>query len=165
MKPIVLSIVLLLTFALPASAQVLSFGAGADVTFPSSDLKDNVATGYGLTALAKFGLIPLIDLTGGVEYIKFTDKDITVNNLTATGNGSAFGIVLGGRVNVLAIAYAGLETGTYSFSKTAGSETTNITRGFLGPMVGVKLSMFDICARYVSADKDSFWGLRGLIWF
>jgi hypothetical protein len=31
-------------------------------------------------------------------------------------------------------------------------------------MVGVKLGMFDFCARYVWAGDDSFWGLRGLIW-
>ncbi len=165
MKLLLLILAVLALAAIPANAQIISFGVGPDLTFPSADLKDNVATGIGGTALAKFGLIPLIDLTAGVEYIKFTDKDITVNNLTQTGTGSAFGILFGGRVNLLMIAYAGAETGTYSFTKKKGSDETNITRGFIAPMIGVKLGMFDVGARYVSASDDSFWALRGLIWF
>ncbi len=164
MKLVVLGTLLLVLAALPASAQVVSFGIGADLTFPSADLKDNVATGYGATGLAKFGLLPIVDLTAGLEYIKFTDKDITVANLTETGTGSAFGVLVGGRVNFLVIAYGGVEVGTYSFTKKIGTDESKFTRGVIAPMLGVKLGMFDLCARYISAGNDSFWGLRGLIW-
>ncbi len=164
MKYIALLAFLLVLAALPATAQIVSFGIGADLTFPSADLKDNVATGYGVTGLAKFGLLPIVDLTAGLEYVKFTDKDITVANLTQTGTGSAFGVLVGGRVNFLVVAYGGLETGTYSFTKKVGSDEAKVTRGVLAPMLGVKLGMFDLCARYVGAGDDTFWGLRGLIW-
>jgi ABC-type transport system involved in cytochrome c biogenesis permease subunit len=165
MKLLSLVFALIMLGAVSASAQVLSFGIGADVTFPTAELQDNVATGYGGTALAKFGLLPIVDLTGGVEYIKFTDKSITVDNLTEEGSGSAFGILVGGRLNFLVVGYVGLETGTYSFTKKVAGDEEKITRGFVAPLAGVKLGMFDLGARYVSAGDDSFWGLRGMIWF
>ena len=164
MKILVLFVMVLSLASTTASSQIVSFGLGADLTFPSAELKNNVATGYGGTALAKFGLLPLVDLTGGVEYIKFTDKDITVGSLTESGTGSAFGLLVGGRMSVLAIGYFGAETGTYSFTKNVAGSESNYTKGFFAPMVGVKLGMFDLCGRYVSAGDDSFWGLRGLIW-
>lgn len=164
MRFFVLSLLLLAFISLPAAAQVVSFGIGADLTFPTAELKDNVATGYGGTALAKFGLLPIVDLTAGVEYIKFTNKDITVASLPEEGTGSAFGLLVGGRVSILAVLYLGAETGTYSYTKKAGSNESKITRGFFGPMVGAKLGMFDLSARYVAASDDSFWALRGMIW-
>ncbi len=91
MKLLSLSFAILMLASVSASSQVISFGLGANLTFPSAELKDNVATGYGGTALAKFGLLPLVDLTGGIEYVKFTDKDITVGTITESGTGSAFG--------------------------------------------------------------------------
>lgn len=165
MRLLVLCVALLALASIPAAAQVLSFGIGADLTFPSAELKDNVATGYGVTGLAKFGLLPIVDLTAGLEYIKFTDKDIKVANITETGTGSAFAFLVGGRVNLFVIAYVGAETGTYTFTKKVGSDESKITRGVIAPMLGVKLGMFDLCARYVGAGDDTFWGLRGLIWF
>ena len=165
MKLLSLVFALAMLAPVPASTQVISFGLGADVTFPSAELKDNVATGYGATALARFGVLPIVDLTGGVEYVKFTNKSITVDNLSAEGTGSAFGILVGGRVNFLVVGYVGAETGTYSFTKKVADNEEKITRGVFAPMAGVKLGMFDFCARYVSAGDDTFWGLRGLIWF
>lgn len=149
----------------PAFSQAVSFGVGADVTFPQEDLEELVSTGYGATGLAKIGIIPIVDLTGGVEYIKFTDKSITVNNVTEEGTGSAFGILVGGRLNFLVFAYVGAEGGTYSFTKKVAGSEQNVTRGVFVPQLGVKLGMFDLSARYISAAEDSFWGLRGLIWF
>jgi hypothetical protein len=164
MKLLSLSFAILLIASVSASSQVISFGLGANLTFPSAELKDNVATGYGGTALAKFGLLPLVDLTGGIEYVKFTDKDITVGTITESGTGSAFGILVGGRMSVLAVGYFGAETGTYSFTKKVAGTENSYTKGFFAPMVGVNFMMFDLAARYVSAGEDSFWGLRGLIW-
>ena len=164
-----IAIVTILVLLLPAASHAqlgFSPGIGVNLSFPSADLNDLVATGIGGTALVKFGLIPLIDLTGGVEYIKFTGKDITVGTVTGEGEGSAFGFVLGGRVNILAVLYGGLETGTYTFNKKfSGGGEEDITRGFVAPIAGVKLGMFDVNARYVSASDDSFWSLRGMIWF
>jgi hypothetical protein len=165
MRRLILGVALLTLVTLPARAQIISLGVGADLTFPSAELKNNVATGYGLTGLVKFGVLPIVDLTGGLEYIKFTDKDITVANVTEAGTGSAFGVLVGGRVSLFVVGYVGAETGTYSFTKKVGSDESKITRGVIAPMLGVKLGMFDFCARYVGAGDDSFWGLRGLIWF
>ncbi len=161
MKLLPLTFALLLLASVSASAQAISFGLGANVTFPSAELKDNVATGYGATALVKFGLLPLVDLTGGIEYVKFTSKDLTAGQ---SGTGSAFGILVGGRMSILAVGYFGAETGTYSFTTTIEGSDNSYTKGFFAPMVGVKFSMFDFGARYVSAGNDSFWVLRGLVW-
>jgi hypothetical protein len=164
MTKTILAVLLALAISPIATAQVVSFGIGADLTFPSADLKDNVSTGYGGTALAKFGLLPIVDLTAGVEYLKFTDKEITVDDLPKEGNGSALGFILGGRVSILAVAYLGAEVGSYSFTKKMADQESKITRGAIAPMVGLKLGMFDLNGRYVSASDDSFWALRGMIW-
>lgn len=165
MKLLSLTFALIMLGSVSASSQVISFGLGADVTFPLNELKNDVATGYGATALAKFGLLPILDLTGGVEYLKFTGKSMTINNVSEEGTGSAFGVLIGGRMNFLVVAYAGLEAGTYSFTKKVAGSEENITRGVVVPMAGVTLGMFDLGARYVSASDDSFWGLRGMVWF
>ena len=161
MKHLAIALAMVVLLTVPASSQIISFGLGANVTFPSADLKDNLATGYGLSGMAKFGLLPLVDLTGGVEYTKFTDKDIA----SGTGSGSAFGIMVGGRMSVLVVGYIGAETGSYTFNmKATGADNNTYTKGFFAPMIGVKFTMFDLSARYVSAGNDSFWGLRGLVW-
>lgn len=166
MKSIAIVTIMLLLLPAASHAQLgFSPGIGVNLSFPSADLNDLVATGIGGTALVKFGMIPLIDITGGVEYIKFTGKDITIGTVTGTGEGSALGFVFGGRVNILPLIYGGLETGTYSFKKEFSGGEDEITRGFFAPMVGVKLGMFDGNVRYISASDDSFWSLRGMIWF
>jgi hypothetical protein len=162
MKVFVLVFALITLFSVTASSQVLSFGLGADVTFPSADLKDNVATGYGLTGLLRFGLLPIVDLTGGLEYTKFTSKDLAGG---VPSSSTAFGVLVGGRVSVFVIGYVGAETGSYTFTPSVNGESgDSYTKGFIAPMVGVKFTMFDIGARYVSAGNDSFWALRGLVW-
>jgi hypothetical protein len=162
MKVFVLVFALITLLSVTASSQVLSFGLGADVTFPSADLKDNVATGYGLTGLVRFGLLPIVDLTGGLEYTKFTSKDLAGG---VPSSSTAFGVLVGGRVSVFVIGYVGAETGSYTFTPSVNGESgDSYTKGFIAPMVGVKFTMFDIGARYVSAGNDSFWALRGLVW-
>ena len=164
MKPFFLTFAFLLLASIPVFPQAISIGIGADVTFPLEQLKDKVETGYGATALLKFGLIPLIDLTGGAEYLVFTSKPVTVNGVSGDASGNTWGIIIGGRVNIIPALYAGLETGSYSFtSKIPGSEET-ITHGVLAPMVGANLGPLDLAARYVSAGDHTFWGLRGMFW-
>ena len=166
MKTILIAFVFIFLTAGAALSQVITFGVGADVTFPTADFQNLVSTGYGATALAKFGILPIVDLTGGVEYLSFSGKSITVDNQTGDATSSAIGVVLGGRVNFLVMCYAGLEGGTYSFTtKFPGMEDNKITYGFYSPMVGVKLAAFDLAARYVVAGESKFWGLRGMIWF
>jgi len=155
---------LILLASIPAFSQAISFGIGANVVFPLEELKNKVETGYGATVLAKFGLIPLIDLTGGVEYLKFTGKSITVNGVTGDASANAWGILIGGRVNILPAIYAGLEVGSYSFATEIPGSTENITHGVWVPMAGAKLGPLDISARYVAAEDDTFWGLRGMFW-
>jgi hypothetical protein len=162
MKVVVLVFSLITLLSVTASSQVLSFGLGADVTFPSADLKDNVATGYGMTGLVRFGLLPIVDLTGGLEYTKFTSKTLAGGVPSAS---TAFGVLVGGRVSVFVIGYVGAETGSYTFTPSVNGESADsYTKGFIAPMVGVKFTIFDLGARYVSAGNDSFWALRGLVW-
>jgi len=164
MKLFTITVALILLTSLPAFSQAISFGIGADVTFPLDALKDKVETGYGGTALAKFGLIPMLDLTGGVEYLKFTSKSITVNGVTGDGSADAWGILVGGRFSFIPMFYVGLETGTYSFTTDIPGSSEKITHGVLIPMVGGSLGPLDVSARYVSAGDDTFWGLRGMFW-
>jgi hypothetical protein len=164
MKILTVIFALILLASLPAFSQGLSLGIGADVSFPLDQLADKVQTGYGATGLVKFGLIPLIDLTGGVEYLKFTTKSITVNGVTGDASADAWGVIIGGRVNIIPLLYAGLEVGTYSFTTSLPGSTEKVTHGVIIPMVGGKLGPLDLSARYVPAGTDSFWGLRGMFW-
>jgi hypothetical protein len=167
------SFLLLLLVILPAAAFSeigIQLGIGPNVTFPSADLGDFVATGFGGTAMAKVGLIPMIEVTGGLEYIKFTSKDITVAGTGGESEGNAWGYFVGGRANILLFAYAGLELGGYSFTSefTApnlpGNEGKE-TNFFFAPMIGAGFGMFDANVRYVVADGNNFWSLRGMVWF
>ena len=121
--------------------------------------------------MVKFGLIPLLDLTGGLEYIKFTSKDFTIGTTTYSGEASAWGYFVGGRMTILPpVLYAGLELGGYSFSSEVSapnlptSEPSN-TEFFYAPMVGGNLGPIDANLRYVVADGSNFWSLRGMFWF
>ena len=164
MKILSVTFALILLASVPAFSQAFSLGVGANVVFPLDALKDKVETGYGATALAKFGLIPLIDLTGGAEYLIFSSKTITVNGQSGEAKANAWGILLGGRVNLIPALYAGLEVGTYSFTTEIPGSTETIAHGIIEPLVGAKLGPLDVSARYVSAGDDSFWGLRGMFW-
>ena len=164
---LILLVILILVPAAAFSALGLQFGVGVNVTFPSSDLGDFVSTGFGGTGMVKFGLIPLIDLTGGIEYIKFTSKEVPGGE----GEANAWGYFVGGRVNILPPAlYGGLELGGYSFTtelmipSLPSSEESN-TEFFYAPMAGVNLGPIDANLRYVVADGFNFVSLRGMFWF
>ena len=172
MNRLLILLVILILIPTAAFSQLgIKFGIGANVTFPAADLSDAVATGFGGTAMVKFGLIPLIDLTGGVEYIKFTGKDITTGVGTGESEGNAWGYFVGGRVNILPPTfYAGLELGGYSLSSEVtvpnfGTQEGSETEFFYAPMVGVGLGPIDANLRYVVADGSNFVSLRGMFWF
>ncbi len=168
-------LILLVLFVLIPTAAFsqlgFKFGIGANVTFPAADLSDVVATGFGGTAMVKFGLIPLVDLTGGVEYIKFTGKDITQGTATGESEGNAWGYFVGGRINIIPpMLYGGLELGGYSFSSeftvpNSGTFEGSSTEFFYAPMAGVNLGPIDANLRYVVADGSNFVSLRGMFWF
>ncbi|MDH4069656.1 MAG: hypothetical protein OEV30_04475 [Ignavibacteria bacterium] len=167
MKRFVLLVAVAFLVSPPAFSQLgISWGLGANLAFPSSDLDNIAATGYGGTGLVKFGLIPLVDLTGGIEYINMGTKDAAGGEFCT----HAWGYMVGGRVNLLVIAYGGLELGAYSFSTkfTAPSvpdtDATN-TEFFFAPMVGVSLGMLDVGLRYVVADNSDFFSVRAMAWF
>ena len=166
MKQFVLLIFILTIIPAMSFSQIgTSIGVGANLSFPAADFGDLVATGYGVTGMVKFGLVPLIDVTGGLEYIKFSSKDLTIATVTGEADGSAWGWMIGGRVNVAPFVYGGLELGTYTFNTTVLSIDSDVTRGFVGPLVGVAFSPFDVSARYVASGDFSFWNLRGMVWF
>jgi hypothetical protein len=172
MNRVLILLVLLVLIPGAAFSQLgLKFGIGANVTFPAADLSDAVATGFGGTAMVKFGLIPLIDLTGGVEYIKFTSKDIPAGTATAESEGNAWGYFVGGRVNIIPpLLYGGLELGGYSFNSEVTIPSLPTTEGsntefFYAPMVGTQLGPIDANLRYVVAGGSNFVSLRGMFWF
>ena len=161
-------ILFVLLFLIPCAAfSQLKFGIGANASFPAGDLGDAVATGFGGTAMVKFGLIPLIDLTGGIEYIKFTGKDIAGGESDA----SAWGYLVGGRVNIIPpLLYGGLELGAYSFNTEFSApnlptqEESN-TEFSYAPMVGSQLGPIDANLRYVVNNGSDFVSLRAMFWF
>jgi hypothetical protein len=171
MKRFILLVALLAILPAAAYSQLgLKWGIGANVTFPSADLGDFVATGFGGTGMVKIGIIPIIDVTAGLEYVKFTGKDITQGGLTGEAEANAWGYIVGGRLSIFPTLYAGLETGAYTFSSeftapSVPSVDDSETKFFVGPMLGANLGMFDANLRYVWADGNDFLSLRGMVWF
>jgi hypothetical protein len=171
MNKILLFVMLVVFVPALSFAQLgISWGIGPNVTFPASDLGDAAATGFGGTGLVKLGLIPIVDVTAGIEYVKFGGKDITTPLGTGENEINAWGYLVGGRVSVFPMIYAGLETGAYTFSSeftipSGPSGDESATKFFFSPMVGVNISMFDANLRYVIADGNDFVSLRGMVWF
>ena len=143
---------------------IVSLGVGASFNTPAGDFADQAAAGWGGMAGVKIG-IPIIDVTGAVEYLDFGEKDITAG----TSDASMLGFTAGGRFTLFPFLYAGAEVGSFAVTRTTtiGSQETEgkITYGAYGPIVGVNLLGFDLNARYMVMDKATFTSVRLIYWF
>lgn len=142
----------------------LSLGVGASLNTPAGDFSDQAGTGWGGMVGAKLA-VPIVDITGIVEYLDFGKKDVTGGSKSA----SMWGFTVGGRIGILPMIYGGLELGTYTATRTneISGQTSEgkTTYGSWAPIVGVNVASFDFNARYVVMDKASFTSLRAAYWF
>lgn len=166
MRHVVLLAGLLMLPAL-ATAGILgpiSLGIGGSLNTPAGDFSDQASTGWGAMAGVKLG-VPIVDITGIVEYLSFGEKDVTGGTLEA----SMWGFAAGGRITLFPMVYGGLEVGTYTVTRNnnlGGQESEGkISYGSWAPIVGVNVAGFDFNARYVVMDKASFTSLRAAYWF
>ena len=63
MKLFSLSILFIILASVSAFSRAVTFGLGADLTFPLAELRTKLHR-YGAAALLKFGVLPIVDLTG-----------------------------------------------------------------------------------------------------
>jgi len=156
-------ILLVLLVPLSANAQLgVSFGVAASLASPSGDFGNAVGNGIGGAALVKFGLLPIIDLTAGVDYISFAEKETAGFKSSAT----AWGVNVGGRVSLLPFIFGGLEIGTYSVTpKVNGQSGDSNTKSAFAPIVGVRFSQLEGSVRYVARSDANFVGARIGLWF
>jgi hypothetical protein len=162
MHRVLFLIVLALCIQIPASAQLgVSFGIAASLASPTGDFADAAGSGIGGAALLKFGLLPIIDLTGSVDYISFAEKETGQIQTSA----STWGINIGGRLNVLPMIFGGLEVGTYRLTpKVNGESQDSETKSAFAPIVGVQLGQLEGSVRYVVMKDANFFGARLGLW-
>jgi hypothetical protein len=167
MKQLVLLAFLLLLPGIAASAVlggIVSLGVGASFNSPAGDFADQAAAGWGGMAGVKIG-VPIIDVTGAVEYLDFGSKDIT----GGTAEASMWGFTAGGRFALFPLIYAGAEIGSFGVTRTTtiGSQESKgtITYGAYGPILGLNLLGFDLNGRYMIMDKATFTSIRLIYWF
>ncbi len=161
---IFLAVVVVVSGLARAQGMGLSFGAGADLVTPAGDFSDEASTGWGLSAQLKFGL-PIITVTGAVEYFAFGEKEFT----GGTYSSNLWGINAGGRISLLHFIYVGAEIGMYEENSTTKNETSenksSITRGSVAPIIGFEFLSFDLSARYIFMDKTDLTSIRLTYWF
>ncbi len=143
---------------------VVSLGVGASFNTPTSDFADQVAGGWGAMAGAKFA-IPLIDITGAIEYMDFGKKE----NSGVSSDATMWGFTAGGRFTLIPLLYLGAEIGSFGVTRTTtvgGQESEGkITYGSYGPIIGFNILGLDLNARYIIMDKATFTSIRAIYWF
>ena len=143
---------------------MVSLGVGASFNTPTGDFGDNAASGWGGMAGVKIG-IPIIDITGAVEYMSFGEKEFTGGKSEA----SMLGFTAGGRFTLIPLIYAGLEVGSFNVKSTTtcGSQESkgDVTYGAYGPIVGLNFAGFDLNARYMLVNDANFTSIRLIYWF
>ncbi len=166
MRTFLFLIVLLLLVNRPAAAQtgvsLFSFGVAASLASPTGDFGNAVGNGVGGAALIKFGLLPVIDLTGSIDYISFAEKD----NGGVKTSASTWGFDVGGRISVFPFVFGGLELGSYVLSeKVNGKSLDSQTKSAFAPIIGVRISQLEGSVRYVARSDANFFGARVGLWF
>ncbi len=90
-------IIFLIVFLVSVSnAQSLQTGIGVSLNTPAGNFSDLVGTGYGGTFMVKIG-VPILDITGSIEYIRFSEKDVA--NLKFSS--AMWSVNAGARISVL----------------------------------------------------------------
>jgi hypothetical protein len=164
MKRLVYSTLLIISFVYTSNAQSIEGGIAATAATPAGNFSDLVGTGYGGVFMAKVG-IPLLDVTGSVEYINFSEKDVA--NLKYSSY--MWSINAGARISVFLFISAGAELGNYWITVTAdnGTNKSSNTENKVAftPLIAAKIGMFEGSIRYAVISDASFISIRAGIYF
>lgn len=164
MKKFLFTILLLITFVCTSSAQSIKTGIAATAATPAGNFSDLVSTGYGGVFMAKL-VIPFLDITGSVEYINFSEKDVA--NLKYSSY--MWGINAGARISVFPFISAGAELGNYWITVTAdnGSNKNISTENKVAftPLIAANIGVFEGSIRYAIISDASFISIRAGIYF
>lgn len=163
MKSSVLTFLLVFSFLTVTNAQFLSSGIAVTAITPVGNFSDAVGTGYGGVFMAKFGL-PMVDITGSVEYLRFSEKEVGNINISS----SMWSINAGARIGIFPLVSAGAELGNYWVTISSKNGTTaDATENKVAftPLIAVSISILEASLRYTIISDASFFSLRAGIYF
>jgi hypothetical protein len=155
---------LMLSVAVPASAQLKGFSIGpyVEAGWPLSDLKNTHKQGFGGGISADIKLPGKIGLTGSAGYMQFNGKTLVTpegaeNNIPDL---KAFPVRAGLKYRPAPLIYFKVEGGAANFTGSGASGSAFI----LSPGIGLRILGIDLQAKYEAWLKDgmnnAFWGLR-----
>ncbi len=122
-------------------------GLGIKTSFPFAEFKDKASTGWGISGLLDYPLIPLIDLTADVGYNHFSGAD--------DGDGvDVWNAIFGGRF-ALGVFFMGAETGYFSY----------VDEWSYVPSMGLRFGRFEGSLSYKSVGGGSWTSLRAGYYF
>ena len=158
-------IIFLIVFLVGVSnAQSLQTGIGVSLNTPAGNFSDVVGTGYGGAFMVKIG-VPILDITGSIEYIRFSEKEVANLKLSS----AMWSVNAGARISVFPFLSAGAEIGNYWITVTAdngivkGDNTEN--KFAFTPLIAAQFSMFEASLRYAIISDASFISIRAGIYF
>ncbi|MFO7608269.1 MAG: hypothetical protein R6X35_03590 [Candidatus Krumholzibacteriia bacterium] len=150
--------VLVMGGSLPARAG--SFGVGAGLALPTGDFGDAVDLGYGLHAMVKHPVAPLVTLTGDAGWTRFSTSD---EFLVGEGLGGWLGAddtvdvwnVTGGARVAMMPMNLGLEFGYFS----------ELEEWSLVPNLGFGFSKLALDLRYKATGDAKWFEVRAGLYF
>lgn len=172
MRTRALLLVVLLAAASTASAQLLKFGPGLEYAAPMGSFADRVGSGIGGVGQVKFDL-PFVTVLGAVDYIKFSEKELTTNvggiPVTTKQSAEMWGLNAGATLGLLPMIYGGAEVGTYFVTErtelSGSGEDHHVTLGAIAPLLGISFGRFDVSVRYIFLKDSDFLLVRGVVLF
>lgn len=146
------------------NAQSIQSGIAVTAVTPVGNFSDAVGTGYGGVFMAKLGL-PLLDVTGSVEYLNFSEKETGNIKLSST----MWSINAGARLSIFLFISAGAEIGNYWVTVKAddGTNQSDNTENKVSftPLISAQIGMFEGSLRYTIIEDASFFSIRAGIYF
>lgn len=146
------------------NAQSIQSGIAVTAVTPVGNFSDAVGTGYGGVFMAKLGL-PLLDVTGSVEYLNFSEKETGNIKLSS----AMWSINAGARLSIFLFISAGAEIGNYWVTVKAddGTNQSDNTENKVSftPLISAQIGMFEGSLRYTIIEDASFFSIRAGIYF
>jgi hypothetical protein len=164
MKTAGLFFLLLFSLSGLSNAQFLKSGVAVTAVTPVGNFSDIVNPGYGGVFMAKLGFIA-VDITGSVEYLRFSEKEVQNNDISST----MWSVNAGARIGIFPMISAGAELGNFWITTTIkndNGETDNSDNkiGFT-PLIAVNIGMLEASLRYSIISDAGFFSLRAGIYF
>jgi hypothetical protein len=164
MKTIQLVALLIIFLVTISDAQSIQSGIAVTAVTPVGNFSNAVGTGYGGVFMAKLGL-PLLDVTGSVEYLSFSEKETGNLKLSST----MWGINAGARLGVFLFISVGAEIGNYWVTVKTDDGTNQIdnteNKISFTPLISAQISMFEGSIRYSIIEDARFFSIRAGIYF